>query len=49
VLRFFEHPTVATLARGLRGAGDAGPALRTTTERSQGRRDAILGARRGKK
>ena len=49
VLRFFEHPTVAALARGLRGVEETGPSLRTTSERTQGRRDAILRARRGGK
>jgi hypothetical protein len=46
IVRFFEHPTVAALALGLRGATKARPELRTASERARSR-DAVLRARAG--
>ncbi|MGK3987805.1 amino acid adenylation domain-containing protein [Sorangium sp. So ce136] len=46
VVRFFEHPTAAALARALSGTTEAAPVLRTASERAHSR-DAILRARRG--
>jgi amino acid adenylation domain-containing protein len=45
--QFFEHPTVEALSLSLRGTAAEAAVVRTSSERNQGRREAILRARHG--